>query len=142
MAGLVFFFEDNDRDVWSGRRIDLDAWNYAAKLSGDIDRIIVVNRTDEALTTFDASLDIQFTTAIPVLDGVTCQVVCPWNRVTSQSLWGFDHLVDWYLFGPAEGWVDDFFADKFIHIPQYDENATHSVLMVSTVMFHRHWTLH
>ena len=34
MAGIVFWFENNDRDVFSGRQVDLDAWRYAIKAGG------------------------------------------------------------------------------------------------------------
>ena len=52
MAGVVFFFEQNDVDVWSGRPVDLDAWALACLAAGDIDRVVVVNRTNEALRPF------------------------------------------------------------------------------------------
>lgn len=53
-VGVCFYFEDNDVDVWSGRSIDLDAWNYAIKAAGDIKDVVIINRTNENLRTLDA----------------------------------------------------------------------------------------
>ncbi len=139
-SGIVFFFEENDIDVWSGRRIDLDAWNYAIKVGGNIDKVIVINKTQETLQTFDADVDFQVVTEIPVLNGSVAQIVCPWEDtpVIKQSLWDFNHDVDWYFYGPAHGWQNNYFANIFLTIPQNGMGACHSIHINTVIMFDRY----
>ena len=140
MPGICFYFEDNDRDVYSGRRIDLDAWNYAIKAAGDITKMVVVNRTDQELTTPDGNLDFQVVSESPDFgDERVAYVVCPWDVCADkQELWNFDHAVDWYVFGPAGGWATTT-ADKCgVYIPQHGIAACHSVHIATAVMLHRH----
>ena len=132
MAGLCFFFEDPDVDVWSGK--DLDAWNYAAKLAGDIDKMVVINKTDQVITSPDRALDFTVLKDLPDFDDAV-YLTPPWHK--SNSLWNFDHDVDWYVFGPAAGWA--FESDNMICIPQHGMGAVHSVHAATTVMFHRYF---
>ena len=137
-AGIVFYFEENDKDVWSGRSIDLDAWNYNCKVAG-MNKAIIINKTNQHLTSFDSDMDIQIVSEMPELTGHNTQVVCPCDGTPSSSLWDFDHNTDWYVFGPANGWVEgDFFADSFISIPQNGIGYHHGVFVAATVMFDRH----
>jgi hypothetical protein len=140
-AGIVFYFEENDRDVYSGRRVDLDAWNYACKIAGDIDRAIIINRTDEPLQPFDMGMDIQVTDQIPEpLHGSVVSLVTPWNaREDAQSLWSFNHEVDWYIFGPADGHSP---GGAQLCIPQAGVGAMHSVHVAGVVMAHRYGVVH
>ena len=140
MVGVCFYFEDNDVDVWSGRRIDLDAWNYAAKAAGDIDKMIVINKTLSKLTTPDGELDFSVVEELPELEGRIAYICCPWNKMKlATPLWDFDHNVDWYVFGPAGGWHHE--VDIGVYIPQAGIGALHSTHVASTVMFHRYRTL-
>lgn len=137
MAGVAFFFESNDVDVWSGRRVDFDAWNYAIKAAGDIDRAVIVNRTDVDISTFDADLDIRVEVDLPDLEDAVF-VCCPWeaNRCTrAVSLWEFNHEISWYVFGPANGWQRD--LDFGVYVPQSGSAALHSVHIGSIVLLHR-----
>lgn len=140
MAGLCFFFEQYDVDVWSGRRIDLDAYNYAAKVAGDIDKMIVVNRTSENIQTPDA--DIEFSVVSKLADapitGSTVHVCCPWDTAgTLTSLWDFGHDVDWYVIGPAAGWTNHIVGDG-IYIPGAHAVAMHGVHAAAVIMAHRY----
>jgi len=134
MAGICFFFEDSDVDVWSGK--DLDAWNYAIKAAGDVDNMIVVNKTDQYLQSPDVNLGFQVVNELPELENATF-IKCPWDSGENISLWDFDHNTDWYVFGPASGWggVDG------VCIPQNGIGACHSVHIATTVMFHRYQTI-
>ena len=132
MAGVCFYFEDYDTDVWSGH--NLDAWNYAFKVAGDIDNLIVVNKTDQVIQSPDRRLSFEVVTELPELSNA-CYLTPPWHE--STSMWDFDHNVDWYVFGPATGWGGSP-GDLMIHIPQDGLGAVHSVHACTTVMFHRY----
>ncbi len=145
MAGVIFYFEENDIDVFSGRELDISAWNYAIKTAGDITKVIIINKTNQTLTSFDSDLE-QFTVVssendlnIPAQD-VVVQVACPWNPTENErvSLWNFDHNVDWYYFGPANGWTNLEDSDKVVYIPQNGQGAMHAVHIVSALMLHRY----
>lgn len=143
MAGICFYFEDNDIDVWSGRSIDLDAWNYSIKLCSDIDKVIIINKTSQSLSSFDSDLDILITDTEPELEGHTTQLVCPWE-ITPQPkipLWDFNHQTDWYLFGPALGWGGNYNSDLYITIPQDGMSSCHAVHVSTTLLSHRYKTL-
>jgi hypothetical protein len=140
MAGICFYFESYDLDVWSGREIDLDAWNYACKACGDIDKIIVVDKTYSNIKTPDSSLDFKIVHTLPELEGKIIQICCPWNDMeNSVSLWDFDHNVDWYVFGPASGWKNK--IKNGLYIPQKGIAALHSVHIASTILLHRYEVL-
>ena len=139
MAGIIFHFEDNDADVFSGRETDLSAWNYACKI-GDINSAIIVNKTEEPLSTFDFDMHIMVVEELPVLEDKIAVMVCPWNNVESESLWDFDHDVVWYMFGPAAGW-NETPKGRRVHIPQNGRGAAHSIHVATTVMYHRFKTL-
>lgn len=141
MAGICFFFEENDIDVWSGRTIDLDAWNYAAKAAGDIDKIIVVNKTDKILNTPDINFDFKVVKELPDFnEEKKIYVCCPWNNMkNSISLWDFNHDVDWYIFGPASGWKS--VIDYGLYVPQCGIGALHSTHIASIVLLHRYKAL-
>lgn len=139
MAGIAFYFEDNDTDVYSGRRVDLDAWNYASKVAGDIDRAVVVNLTDQDLRSFDRSMDIEIVSELPDLPGRVTRLVPPWRGDhTTINLWRFDHMTDWYVFGPADGFEA---AGPHVTIPQAGTGAMHSVHAATVVMAHRYGVL-
>lgn len=138
MVGLSFFFEPNDVDVWSGRRIDLDAWNYAAKSAGDVDRMVIVNRTDQDIGTPDAGMDVSVVSEETSLWGNVVYVCCPWEADAcdrAESLWSFDHDVDWYAFGPAAGWHRS--LSRGIYVPQAGRAALHATHIASVVLLHR-----
>lgn len=140
MVGICFYFERYDVDVWSGRRIDLDAWNYAIKAAGDIDRMIVINRSHMEIKTPDGNLKFKVVDELPELEGNVAYICCPWNKAkTKISLWDFDHNVDWYVFGPANGWQHE--IDTGVYVPQAGQAALHATHVASTVMFHRYRTV-
>lgn len=136
MAGIVFYFEDNDKDVWSGRRIDLDVWNYNCKIGG-ITKAIVINLTNQDLITFDGNMDISFVDEMPILSGTVAQLVTPTEVSGTTSLWDFDHQVDWYVLGPATGWGGNYFGDILLTIPESTQIYHHSVFIGATIMYHR-----
>lgn len=140
MAGIVFFFEENDVDIFSGRRIDLSAWNYAIKAAGDISKVVVVNKTSVDIPQLDSELEhFSVVSDLPVLDGRLTYVVCPWDIVDFiEPLWSFDHNTDWYLFGPAAGWRKYGRLEHGVTIPMSGHGALHAVHVASAVMLHRY----
>lgn len=139
-AGIVFFFEENDIDVWSGRNIDLDAWNYNCKIGG-FNKAIIINRTNQVLNSFDIDMDIQILSEFPTLSGTVVQMVIPSETENSISIWDYDHQADWYVFGPANGWHGNLFADDFIYIPQETNTTLHSIFIGAVTAFSRVRTL-
>ena len=134
MAGICFYFEPHEVDVWSGH--DLDAWNYAAKAAGDIRRMIVVNRTDQRVPCPDAGLaSFEVMRHAPRLENAVYLVGPNECGPNSVSLWDFDHNVDWYVFGPAAGWGS---SRDGLHVPQSGKGSLHSVHICSVVMMHRY----
>jgi hypothetical protein len=138
MPGLCFYFENTDVDVWSGR--DLDAWRYAAKAAGDIDNIIVVNKTDQLLSFGDFDVGFGVVAELPKLPNAK-YLVSPLEAVHGATrLWDLDHKgVEWYCFGPAAGWQDmgSIPVDDRLTIPQAGIGSLHSVHIASVVMMHR-----
>lgn len=141
MVGIAFYFEENDKDVYSGRRIDLDAWNYAIKLAGDVDEVIIVNKTDTILRSPDHDLkSFNVVDELPELSGVVAHVVCPWDKKPQQKvpLWKCNHNVDWYVFGPAAGWdATQEIISLGVFIPQNGIGALHAVHAATVIMAHR-----
>jgi hypothetical protein len=140
VPGICFFFEGSDADVWSGK--DLDAWNYAIKVAGDIDKMIVINTTANPNQAPDVLLDFQevamLAEAEALMTGSIMYLTCPWDPGNQQSIAGHDHAVDWYVFGPAQGWAND--QRDGYYLPQAGHGAVHSVHAATAVMFHRFWT--
>ena len=142
MTGICFFYEDSDVDVWSGK--DLDAWNYACKVAGDIDSMIVINKTTQILTTPNADMVFNVVSdldaAKDLMSGDIVYMVCPWENTTVLSMAGFMHTNDWYVFGPASGW-GSYTLPSGMTIPQAGTGAVHSVHAATVAMFHRFWTI-
>ena len=139
MSGICFYFENSDVDVWSGK--DLDAWNYACKIGGGIDSVIVINRTDQILTPFDVSMNFHVVKTIDearaLMQGDVTQMVCPWEAIDKAEIQHFDHQTDWYVFGPASGWYGNHFGDTLLTLPQHGVGAAHAVHVATAVMFFR-----
>lgn len=140
MAGIVFYFENFDRDVWSGREIDLDAWNYNCKI-GEIDKAIIINKSIYNINPFDADMDIQIVSEMPILSGHVTQLVTPEEISVNEvgvKLLDFNHQTDWYVIGPSDGWLGNHFGDTLLTIPQGGIGYHHSVFVGATLMYHRY----
>jgi len=141
MVGLVFHYEDEGVDVFSGCIRSLDPWNYACKVGGGFDRVRVVNKTEQVLTPFDVNMDFAFVEDYDELnlDGVVAQFTTPWSPGTHVPLSSLDHaLVDWYVFGPASGWNAPV---NGVYLPQAGTGACHATHVFSATMFDRYGRL-
>jgi len=148
MAGICFFFEDNDIDMYSGRVIDLEAWNYATQAGGeDMKDMLVLNctgvfgdyqdiRTPNKRFNFESRKH-SGRDPHPELKGRVAYFMIPTDKRVQKSLWDFDHEVDWYCFGPAHS--DHFQPEKedvCITIPLPVQ--LHAVHTANIVMAHRY----
>lgn len=134
MVGVAFYFEPNDVDVYSGRAIDLDAWYLASQIPTDITKMLVVNRTDAKIAMPSINIALAVVDELPELENA---VYLDPNKGT--PLWDLDHSdVDWYVFGPANGWGPEDPTKTYIHIPHNGNIHCHSQHVMTTVMFHRY----
>lgn len=148
MAGLVFWFQDFDKDVFSSRpTIDLDAWRYGGKV-GNITKYRCLNETDTSLN--GGTLDFQIIGSTPqdfqtwMSENATentlifdTQWTCPEGAVSLDSI---SHAnVDWYVYGSANGFTDTGtnFPGQFVYLPQSGQGACHAVHVNTAVMFDR-----
>ena len=146
MAGIVFWFESFDKDVFSSRpTIDLDAWRYAAK-AGGVDSMRCLNTSFVTLeggipdfAIIGASVE-DFTNWMN--ENATANTVIfdtEWSLPDAgTSLKDIDHsTVDWYVFGSADGISHDFSQCQYAYLPQCGMGALHSVHIASAVMLRR-----
>jgi hypothetical protein len=139
MAGVLFHFEPEHIDVFSGNDVSLDAWNYAIKAAGDITKVMIIDSSGKAKH-FDSDLKTTILTSIDqfIPDGhVTC-LETPWTRRPTTSLWDFDHKTEWYAFGPSSGWRGQLKGDAWVSVPQAGTGALHAPHIASVVMMHRY----
>jgi len=153
MAGIIFFYEESYKDVFSGANEEtMNAWNYARHIGGGIDCMVVINCTGEHLESPDQSLDFleipcnRLDQAAEILNSINGSnkafFVTPWEAPhfgTPQDLWSWDHETDWYVFGPASGWsaISSHPVGTPITIPQHGMGAAHAIHVATAVMFHR-----
>lgn len=137
MTGVAFYFEPNDTDVYSGRAIDLDAWYLASQIPTDITKMLVVNRTDAKIAMPSISIQLTIVDELPELENA---VYLDPNKGT--SLWDLEHSdIDWYVFGPANGWGPEDPNRTYVHIPHTKNIHCHSQHVMTTVMFHRYGSM-
>lgn len=99
MFGVCLHFEDNDRDVWSGRPIDLDAWRYALKAFGG-DRLAVINLTDAVLSVQDMNISVEEYLSLNDFTSAHADERLVYVELGGPSLQEFTHPADcWYVFG-------------------------------------------
>jgi len=139
MAGIVFYFQEWDKDVWSGRAVDLDAWRYAAR-AGGVEELRCINETDvvfpdwlnfECINNLTDWAEEHRNEKLVVVD---TEWTCPEGAIPLSEL---NHSeVDWYIFGstnplPKLDWC------QYVYLPQYGTGALHSVHIASAVMLRR-----
>ena len=146
MAGVVFWFEDNDRDTFSGRQLDLDAWRHALKAGGiDKARCFNISKFDPVIIG-DDDYTIAGTSKKDYIDWVDqhkyenllfvgSQNECPESAVTLKNV---DHnQVDWYIFGRSNGILKTGHEKNFMYLPTKNNLALHSLHIASAVMLDR-----
>jgi hypothetical protein len=146
MAGIVFWFENFDKDVFSSRHpVDLDAWRYAAK-AGDIHNMHCINTsstfsdsqlqlggtgTNTFSETFEDWYATHSTENIVILE---TQWTAPPGSIALKDL---DHSnVDWYVFGSSSG-APIGLPHQYVYLPQNGVAALHSAHIASAVMLRR-----
>lgn len=154
--GICFYFEDNDIDVYSGRRIDLDCWHYAIKCFG-ISTMRVINKTNQVLEMTDVTIDFKvYNNEEEFLLEHTQDKLIYFESpsiftkdIVATDLPKFQHptVGDGYLFyclGPANGFgIIDNDNRTWVTIPQVDSRvAMHSVHSVILILYDRFLKLH
>jgi hypothetical protein len=146
MAGVLFYFQNNDIDVFSGRNpIDLDAWRYACKAS-NIESVRCINETNMSIL-FDTDVDFKIVNSLESwLDTIIGQTIvlfepqwsCPADAVSFKQL---DHsIIDWYVFGAANGFNIpqlESYELTYCYLPQNGSGALHSIHIASAVLLNR-----
>lgn len=137
MVGVCFHYEEYDSDVFSGRPVILDAWNYAISAAGDVTEVCIINKTAQTLK-FNEKFDLKvFGTCQEFLEysksRKVTNVVAPGEVDQPTSLWEFDHVTDFYLFGSTA----DRLSGGGIIIPTAGVAAFHPVHAATVVLSHR-----
>lgn len=151
MIAAVFHFEDQDKDAWSGRNIDLDIWRYNTKIFG-LDTLIMIDQMtggtpyqhldEEQKFERFTSLD-NFLQAHP--EGEKIWFETPWSfpsSVTPVKLNDFQHPNTtsdiFYIFGPATGFtIAENDPRTWVTIPQKIPAATHASFVAPIVFYDR-----
>ena len=144
MSGVVFYFQTFDKDVFSSRPIDLDAWRYALQ-AGGITKARCLNEADANIslgiddfeiigTHVDDLLAWQQAHSEDYFAVFDTQWTCPPDAIPLQNL---DHSqVDWYVFGGGNG-IPVNLPGQRVYLPQSGTGSLHSVHVASAVMFRR-----
>lgn len=142
-AGIAFWFQSDDRDVFSSRPIDLDAWRYAAK-AGGCTKARCINETDESLC-FGGDFDFEIIgdkeqdlrSWLEDKENVVifqCEWSCPEN---AKPLSIIHHPeVEWYVFGHGANTPKNL-NGQYVYMPQADKGGLHPVHAASAVMLRR-----
>jgi hypothetical protein len=138
MTGIVYHFEAEHDDVWSGSQEMLNAWHYACMATSDVRDMIVVNKTKTNLLTPGGQYNFSVVNDLTALTGSVAQVCAPWEFPSAEELWTFDHEVDWYVYGPAAGWKGFDLGGRKLTIPQNGLGALHAVHINTAVLMHRY----
>ena len=149
MAGIVFWFENSDRDKFSGRQVDLDAWRYAIG-AGCISETVCFNKSD-----YNPVLNAGYST-FKIIDGdrtkftewvvehkdqnllfIETEWSCPSNAINLGSV---NHAtIDWYIFGPSNGIPTECQEfGQWCYLPVKDRFALHPVHIASCVLTRRY----
>jgi len=146
MTGIVFYYEDSDTDVWSGKKND--AWNYSLVASGGFTDVIIINLSESSPEginrAFSSTVVTSLTAATDLMTGSIAQIVCPWDYPddSKTSVWDYNHAADWYIFGPAGGWhTTQISGSTKVYIPQAGSGALHSIHAATTILAHRYKVL-
>lgn len=147
MAGILFYFENFDKDVFSSRNpIDLDAWRYAMKAAG-LNTIHCINTSsmfsneqlsaggDMNLQFWDTFEDWYSAHENDNMAIIETQWSCPETAIPLSHL---DHSsIDWYVFGASNGNPTGL-PKQYVYIPQAGMGALHSVHIASIVLTRRY----
>lgn len=153
MIAAVFHFENHDKDVWSGRPIDLDIWRYNTKMFG-LDTLIMIDLVtgqapyqhldEEQKFERFTSID-DFLQAHPHGDKIWFE--SPWSfpsSVIPTKLADFQHpnpseeLGVYYIFGPADGFtITENDPRTWVTVPQLGLGATHALFIAPIVFYDR-----
>lgn len=133
--GLCFHFENNERDMWSGRAIDLDLWRVPAKAQG-IAKFAIIDESDCRYRWTDSEVTLEEYDSLEDFEKahVGDQLVYVERRKTVSGLpnhydvrhypFNFDEMT-WFIVGPASGLRPaDSDERTWVYLPQINEEMT------------------
>lgn len=154
--GIVVPFEPYDRDVWSGRLIDFDAYRYSIQAFG-INKMRVINLTSMELPgkdRMDQALDYKVYSSYAEFfadeAGPYVAFETEWSYPKNVKPIPLNNLTHfnkgWYVFGPSEGFKPfpaDLMDVEWSYLPVKPRIAWHTTHVVAAVMWDRElWLKH
>lgn len=143
MSGIVFYFQENDKDVFSGRKVDLDAWRYAMK-AGGINEAKIINETELSLSLGgDMNYEIIGRSDQDLVKWVnnnkhnnnivalSPEWECPYDSKSIYELNNNILDINWFLIGGANGLPK--LDIEYVYFPQNGQGAMHSVHVASVL---------
>ena len=150
-TGIVFHFENFEKDVFSGREIDFDAWRYACKAFG-IEQMVVIDLIPGGSKYIIADAEYKPTIYFSLKDFEDLHLTD--NLIYFETSWSFSkeltpiNLNDfkhpktgntWYIFGPANGFTPQINDGKtWVSIPQKTNTALHSLHLAPIALYDRY----
>ena len=140
MSTLVIHFEDNDKDVWSGRNLDIDMWKTAC-FNWGIDELRIIDlRTDKTWQPLDPSLQLKWYSTIEEATEDLNNIVYI-DRQGDTSLWQINHNeIEAYVIGASYGYISRPEGVKVV-IPQQGRDEMHSTHIAAIVLADRYGNL-
>ena len=140
MGTLVIHFEDNDMDVWSGRKLDIDMWKTSCFNWGIEELRIVDLRTDKSWQPQEPMLNLKWYGSLnQALEGLENLVYIDIHG--NESLWEFTHSEDMvYVIGASYGFLETPVGTRVV-IPQIGNDEMHSTHIAAMVLAHRYGNL-
>lgn len=155
-VGLVFHFEDNSHDVFSGRQDDLEAFRYACKAFNVIDMVMIdkcSGGTQAAMQDQEINFekycnleDFEAAHSGDTFIYLECEWTCLAHGVTPKKLHvdfvrpDDTNTTVWYILGPAQGFVPNVNDGRtWVSIPQHGMGAMHAT-HIAGILFYDMWT--
>ena len=136
---LAFFFEDSDKDIYSGRLIDLDAYRYACKAFG-VNHMAVINLSTEEISMNDDGILLEQYSSFEEFknshkDSKMLLTEVPWAcpagaYILNKELPEFD----WIVIGPSTGWIPHPQDVEWLLVPQNGKGALHSQHIATLIL--------
>lgn len=129
---LAFFLEENDRDVYSGRPIDFDAYRYSCKAFG-VPEMAVINSDKIEYSFQDKSIKLtEYSSFEDFCENNKNQKIilleAPWSAPAGCLTLGKHEVsedIDWFVVGPSTGWYPHPEGFEWLSIPQDGKGALH-----------------
>ena len=132
---LMFYFDEHDKDVWSGRTIDYDIWQVFTQIWG-VTELAVINNTDLELNTAGRD-NIEIFSNEEVFFSKNRTFIHLEHPKNSPKEMLSEHTFDseaWYCMGPAQGW-SHMYRGKTLGIEQIGSAELHAPFVASVLCY-------